>query len=361
MLNHRAPQQGEQVLIHRGTYQGRQGTIVRYTPQKVYVRLLDDRQVCINQTSLEPREESPPLHHSTLVNPSLEVGQHVEVYSGTYRGDSGMIRKLTPCMVYVKLDRANKEVRISQSSVRVARSQRRSSSSPFTAIQDARNSDFTEPQNLTPNRSYESDESTARPVTPDLDSNPRYSSRPSPRRSVATATARPTARTVTPTRFDVLFSSQNQSSSRLGTHLRQESRAQTGSRGTSQRESSTSVSTRTQSRSRTTAGTPRNQNNAGSPTQTNFVRAAVASNTRRGTRERIVSSLPVTIVDDPESLSENCRECSICLESFVREDRFKTLPCEHVFHHQCIDPWIRGRPCCPLCRCRLVRDVALPH
>ncbi|XP_065871348.1 probable E3 ubiquitin-protein ligase RHY1A [Euphorbia lathyris] len=49
------------------------------------------------------------------------------------------------------------------------------------------------------------------------------------------------------------------------------------------------------------------------------------------------------------------RDCSICLENFVDEDKLIHLPCEHRFHSACLDRWIRSCGDCPYCR----RDIVV--
>lgn len=39
--------------------------------------------------------------------------------------------------------------------------------------------------------------------------------------------------------------------------------------------------------------------------------------------------------------------CCICHELTCFGD--KILPCNHVYHHKCIDEWINIKPSCPLC------------
>lgn len=41
--------------------------------------------------------------------------------------------------------------------------------------------------------------------------------------------------------------------------------------------------------------------------------------------------------------------CSICTEDFVDGDNIRRLPCHHIFHPRCIDPWLSGfAVTCPL-------------
>lgn len=43
--------------------------------------------------------------------------------------------------------------------------------------------------------------------------------------------------------------------------------------------------------------------------------------------------------------------CSVCLEEFEPDVIVKVLPCDHIFHTCCIDPWLENESHhCPLCR-----------
>lgn len=42
--------------------------------------------------------------------------------------------------------------------------------------------------------------------------------------------------------------------------------------------------------------------------------------------------------------------CCVCLEKFTLTDEIKVLPCDHVFHHHCIDLWLAEHDECPLCK-----------
>jgi hypothetical protein len=44
------------------------------------------------------------------------------------------------------------------------------------------------------------------------------------------------------------------------------------------------------------------------------------------------------------------KRCSICLENFYREEMVRTLPCFHSYHANCIDPWLRSKSTCPICK-----------
>ena len=48
-------------------------------------------------------------------------------------------------------------------------------------------------------------------------------------------------------------------------------------------------------------------------------------------------------------------ECAVCLEAFRAGDRCRVLPgCEHGFHAECVDTWLRRSRRCPICRAEVV-------
>ncbi|KAI9201031.1 hypothetical protein LWI28_017010 [Acer negundo] len=52
--------------------------------------------------------------------------------------------------------------------------------------------------------------------------------------------------------------------------------------------------------------------------------------------------------------------CVVCLDDVHRGDRCRRFPsCNHVFHAQCIDPWLVRRLTCPTCRSPFKTNVNL--
>ena len=78
-----------------------------------------------------------------------------------------------------------------------------------------------------------------------------------------------------------------------------------------------------------------------------------------------INGLPVTLYSPPPARKsgedEREVECSICITALVVGDKVKALPpCGHCFHPDCVDPWLRSHPSCPLCRTGLVTAGAKP-
>ncbi len=49
-------------------------------------------------------------------------------------------------------------------------------------------------------------------------------------------------------------------------------------------------------------------------------------------------------------LSVDRTKCAICLEHFCVGETIRTIPCFHSFHMDCIDPWLRQKSICPICK-----------
>ncbi|XP_072997501.1 E3 ubiquitin-protein ligase SDIR1-like isoform X2 [Typha latifolia] len=56
--------------------------------------------------------------------------------------------------------------------------------------------------------------------------------------------------------------------------------------------------------------------------------------------------------DGTSKTSEDELTCSVCLEQVNVGELIRSLPCLHQFHTNCIDPWLRQRGTCPVCKHR---------
>ncbi|KAI4318430.1 hypothetical protein MLD38_032133 [Melastoma candidum] len=73
-----------------------------------------------------------------------------------------------------------------------------------------------------------------------------------------------------------------------------------------------------------------------------------------GLTQDMISHLDVETYGNIMSADELKPDCSICLESFLPGDKLLRLPCAHMFHSACLDPWVRTCGDCPYCRKAIV-------
>ena len=70
--------------------------------------------------------------------------------------------------------------------------------------------------------------------------------------------------------------------------------------------------------------------------------------------EEETQRLPVRNYDAKSELSDTC---AICVDEFAEEDQVRVLPCNHIFHPQCIGEWLGNHSSlCPLCKKEVPRQ-----
>ncbi|KAL8027071.1 hypothetical protein ABFX02_14G071800 [Erythranthe guttata] len=91
-------------------------------------------------------------------------------------------------------------------------------------------------------------------------------------------------------------------------------------------------------------------------------------NTNKGLDSSAISSIPQFVFRSGEHNQNNnsglvLLECVICLSLFEDGDKCRKLGlCEHAFHVECVDMWLRSHKTCPVCRARAdVRAVRTNH
>ncbi|CAN9507292.1 unnamed protein product [Ophioblennius macclurei] len=51
--------------------------------------------------------------------------------------------------------------------------------------------------------------------------------------------------------------------------------------------------------------------------------------------------------------------CAVCIESYREGEVVTVLTCKHVFHQECIEPWLLQKRTCPMCKCNIMKALGV--
>lgn len=68
-----------------------------------------------------------------------------------------------------------------------------------------------------------------------------------------------------------------------------------------------------------------------------------------------VEGLPDVSVTE-ELLASDSSQCAVCKDTFELGETAKQMPCKHIYHADCILPWLEMHNSCPVCRYELPTD-----
>ncbi|OMJ18729.1 Receptor homology region, transmembrane domain- and RING domain-containing protein 4 [Smittium culicis] len=78
--------------------------------------------------------------------------------------------------------------------------------------------------------------------------------------------------------------------------------------------------------------------------------AATDASNQSSSTETVIP-FPSPINNASSDLPSNEPECLICFESINNDDNVRSIPCNHFFHKDCLDIWLKTRSTfCPTCR-----------
>ncbi|KAL6883311.1 hypothetical protein ACP4OV_010725 [Aristida adscensionis] len=69
-----------------------------------------------------------------------------------------------------------------------------------------------------------------------------------------------------------------------------------------------------------------------------------------------LSSLPDVVVTEAMVAAADGAECAVCKEDLSPGEGAKQMPCKHIYHGDCIVPWLELHNSCPICRFELPTD-----
>ncbi|KAJ6837817.1 putative E3 ubiquitin-protein ligase RING1-like [Iris pallida] len=69
-----------------------------------------------------------------------------------------------------------------------------------------------------------------------------------------------------------------------------------------------------------------------------------------------VEALPDVKITSSMILLNDGAQCAVCKDEFEVGDQAKQMPCKHLYHSDCILPWLEMHNSCPVCRYELPTD-----
>ncbi|KAI9301171.1 hypothetical protein BJ944DRAFT_169564, partial [Cunninghamella echinulata] len=62
--------------------------------------------------------------------------------------------------------------------------------------------------------------------------------------------------------------------------------------------------------------------------------------------EDVIESLPKRKLTESEFKDQV--DCAVCKDEFILDESVIELPCQHIFHDDCIKPWLKVNGTCPV-------------
>ncbi|XP_035491883.1 RING finger protein 150a isoform X2 [Scophthalmus maximus] len=76
--------------------------------------------------------------------------------------------------------------------------------------------------------------------------------------------------------------------------------------------------------------------------------------------KKAISKLQVrTIRKGDKETDSDFDNCAVCIEGYRPNDVVRILPCRHVFHKHCVDPWLQDHRTCPMCKMNILKALGI--
>lgn len=69
-----------------------------------------------------------------------------------------------------------------------------------------------------------------------------------------------------------------------------------------------------------------------------------------------IESMPHVTIKECHVSSDSQSHCAVCTEAFEVDTEAREMPCKHIYHTECIVPWLSMRNTCPVCRHEVTSD-----
>ncbi|XP_072315319.1 RING finger protein 150-like [Eucyclogobius newberryi] len=76
--------------------------------------------------------------------------------------------------------------------------------------------------------------------------------------------------------------------------------------------------------------------------------------------KKAISKLQLrTIRKGDEETESDFDNCAVCIEGYKANDVVRILPCRHLFHKACVDPWLLDHRTCPMCKMNILKALGI--
>ncbi|XP_077429823.1 E3 ubiquitin-protein ligase RNF130 [Vanacampus margaritifer] len=66
-----------------------------------------------------------------------------------------------------------------------------------------------------------------------------------------------------------------------------------------------------------------------------------------------------TVKKGDKETDPDFNHCAVCIEAYQLNDVVRILPCKHVFHKACVDPWLNEHCTCPMCKLNILKALGI--
>lgn len=66
-----------------------------------------------------------------------------------------------------------------------------------------------------------------------------------------------------------------------------------------------------------------------------------------------------TLKSGDEEITSESQMCAVCIESYKVGEVVTVLTCGHIFHKDCIEPWLLEKRTCPMCKCDILKALGV--
>ncbi|KAL5012100.1 hypothetical protein ScPMuIL_010651 [Solemya velum] len=76
--------------------------------------------------------------------------------------------------------------------------------------------------------------------------------------------------------------------------------------------------------------------------------------------KKAIAKIPQrTLRSGDKELESETDQCPVCIEPYKTSEVIRILPCKHVFHKSCVDPWLLDQRSCPMCKLDILRAYGM--